>query len=270
MRKGYDCNADKAADEKVSIGGSEYSDNRELIAIAQTDGGESINAMEATERLIEANRGLVKKIALKFCDRGVDLEDLMQIGSIGMIKAIRSFDLERGTCFSTYAVPLIFGEIRRHMRDEGPIKVSRQYKRLGAQMMNQKNRIMMEEGREAHVCELAALCGVSAEEAAVALEATAPIASLSDLICGEDESRELEDTLADKDAVDEMQSFIDKLSLSKAISTLTPEHKKIITLRYFRNMTQQQVATHLGLTQVKVSREEKKILDLLRRELVGS
>ena len=129
---------------------------------------------------------------------------------------------------------------------------------------------MLEEGREAHICELAALCGVSAEEAAVALEATAPIASLSDLICGEDEGRELEDTLADKDAIDEMQRFIDKVSLSEAISTLSSEHKRIVTLRYFRNMTQQQVASHLGITQVKVSREEKKILDLLRRELVGS
>lgn len=268
MRKRDYGDTHKTSGEEVSTPSAEYSENRELIAAAQQDGGESAEAMEATERLIFANRGLVKKIALRFCDRGVELEDLMQIGSIGMIKAIRSFDLTRGTCFSTYAVPLIFGEIRRHLRDEGPMKVSRQYKRLGAQIMNQKNRIMLEEGREAHICELAQLCGVSAEEAAVALEATSPIASLSDLICGEEEGRDLEDTLADRDALEEMQRFLDRISLSEAISTLSPEHKKIVTLRYFRNMTQQQVATHLGVTQVKVSREEKKILELLRQELV--
>ena len=270
MRKRNNGDTYKTAGAKVSVTSADYSDNIELIEIAQRDGGESTEAMEATERLIWANRGLVKKIALRFCDRGVELDDLMQIGSIGMIKAIRSFDLSRGNCFSTYAVPLIFGEIRRHLRDEGPIKVSRQYKRLGAQILNEKNRILLEEGREAHVSELAKLCGVSAEEVAVALEATSPIASLSDLICGEEEGRELEDTLADTDAMEETQRFLDKISLSEAISTLSPEHKKIVTLRYFRNMTQQQVANHLGITQVKVSREEKKILDLLRRELVGS
>ena len=268
MRKRNYGDTHKALGEKVSVASADFSDNKELIAIAQRDGGESNEAMEATERLIAANRGLVKKIALRFSDRGVELDDLMQIGSIGMIKAIRSFDLTRGTCFSTYAVPLIFGEIRRHLRDEGPIKVSRQYKHLGARILNEKNRILLEEGREAHIRELAELCGVSAEEAAISLEATSPIASLSDLVLGEDEGRELEDTLADTDAMEEMQNFIDKLSLSEAISTLTPEHQKIITLRYFRNMTQQQVANHLGVTQVKVSREEKKILDLLRQELV--
>ena len=268
MRKRNYGDTHKAPGEKVSMPSADYSDNNQLIATAQREGGESAEAMEATERLIEANRGLVKKIALKFCERGVELDDLMQIGSIGMIKAIRSFDLTRGTCFSTYAVPLIFGEIRRHLRDEGPIKVSRQYKRLGAMILNEKNKILLEQGRDAHICELAKLCGVSAEEAAVALEATSPIASLSDLIAGEEEGRELEDTLADTDALEEMQKFIDRLSLSEAIATLSPEHKRIVTLRYFRNMTQQQVADRLGVTQVKVSREEKKILDLLRHELV--
>ena len=273
MRKGYYGDAVQTPGEEMSapveVATADFSENKELIATAQSEGGESLEAMAATERLMYLNRGLVKKIALRFCERGVELDDLMQIGSIGMIKAIRSFDLSRGTCFSTYAVPLIFGEIRRHLRDEGPIKVSRQYKRLSAHLMEHKNRIMLEEGREPHICELAMLCGVSPEEAAVALDATAPLASLSDLVCGEDEGRDLEDTLADNDTVAEMESFIDKISLSQAISTLSPEHKKIITLRYYRNMTQQQVAAHMGVTQVKVSREEKKIIEQLRRHLVG-
>ena len=267
MREGYYGNViQKAREEMTPIteAQSSFSDNRELIAIAQSEG---VNSEEALERLICSNRGLVKNIALRFCDRGVDMDDLMQIGTIGMIKAIRSFDLERGTCFSTYAVPLIFGEIRRHMRDEGPMKVGRQYKRLGAAIVNHKNRIMAEEGREAHIYELAALCGVDVEEVAMALEATAPIVSLSELAYGDDDSKELEDTLADSDSILEMQRFLDKLSVSEAIATLPSDWRKIITLRYFRNMTQQQVAEHLGITQVKVSREEKKILEELRKRL---
>lgn len=250
---------------EVSV--KDFSENRELIAAAQADGGESEAAMAATERLIQANRGLVKKIALRFCDRGVELDDLMQIGSIGMIKAIRSFDLSRGTCFSTYAVPLIFGEIRRHLRDEGPMKVSRQYKKLGAAILSHKMRIMAEEGREAHVWELAELCGVTPEEVAISLDATAPIASLSELAYGEEEGRELGELLADSDDLERTQSFLDRLSLSEAIAALPNEWQRIITLRYYRNMTQQQVADILGVTQVKVSREEKKILEQLRKEL---
>lgn len=269
MRKGYYCDTVQAPFGKMNSDTSvkDFSDNRELIAVAQADGGESDVAMAATERLLEENRGLVKKIALRFCDRGVELDDLMQIGSIGMIKAIRSFDLERGTCFSTYAVPLIFGEIRRHLRDEGPMKVSRQYKKVGAAILGHKMRIMAEEGREAHIFELAQLCGVTPEEAAISLDATAPIASLSELAYGEEEGRELGELLADSDDLEHTQSFIDRLSLSEAISALPMDWQRIVTLRYFRGMTQQQVASALGLTQVKVSREEKKILEHLRREL---
>lgn len=271
MGKGYYGDAVQASFKEMNGSDSAYvknfSENRELIAIAQSEGGESEEAMAATERLIEDNLGLVKTVALKFSERGVELEDLMQIGTIGMIKAIRSFDLSRGTQLSTYAVPLIFGEIRRHLRDEGPIKVSRQYKRVGAALLAQKNRIMTEEGREAHIYELAELCGVTPEEAAISLDATSPIASLSDLAFGEEEGRELGDMLADEEDLAQMQGFIDRLSLSEAISALPAEWQKIIVLRYFRGMTQQQVATSLGLTQVKVSREEKKILECLRSQL---
>ena len=108
--------------------GYNYEHNRELLELAKSTNEKE--AMRATERLLEVNKGLIQSIALRFRERGVDFEDLMQIGTIGMIKAIRSFELERGTSFSTYAVPLIFGEIRRHMRDEGPIKIGRYYKKL--------------------------------------------------------------------------------------------------------------------------------------------
>ncbi len=273
MRKGNNGNAIQAAERTMSPQESAgalkngYSANIELIRAAQSEGGESEAAMRATAELLELNKGLLKKIVMRFRDRGVELEDLMQIGTIGMIKAIRSFDLERGTCFSTYAVPLIFGEIRRHIRDEGPIKVGRYYKRLGAELMNCKNRILTEEGRDAHVSELAALCGVSAEEAAMAMDALSPIASLSDSAYGDEEGVELEATIADEEASTENERLIDKIALSQAIGEMPALWQQIVTFRYYRGMTQQQVAAALGVTQVKVSREEKKILEHLREHM---
>ena len=242
-----------------------YENNNELILEAQ--GSDEEESMRATEKLLEANRGLVRSIALRFRDRGVEFEDLMQIGTIGLIKAIRSFDLGRGTSFSTYAVPLIFGEIRRHLRDEGPIKVGRYYKRLGAVLMNERNRILSEEGREAHVSELAVLCGVSAEEAASAIDAISPVVSLSDQVFGED-GVTLEAVLPDDEASSEMERLCDRIALGQAVAKMPNIWQKIVLLRYYRNMTQQETARNLGLTQVKVSREEKKIFEFLRSEML--
>lgn len=246
---------------------SDYSRNHELLALARDGDGESEVAMRAIGELCELNYGLVKKIALRFRERGVELEDLIQIGTIGMIKAIRTFDSERGTCFSTYAVPLIFGEIRRHIRDEGPIKVGRGVRKLGAELSGHRNRIIAEEGREPHIFELAKLCGVDPGEAAMALDALLPLASLSDSAFGDEDGIELGDTLADTESIAENERFIDKIALAEAIGGMPVTWQKIVTLRYYRGLTQQAVATSLGLTQVKVSREEKKILEYLRQEL---
>lgn len=234
--------------------------NRELIIRAQS-GDES-----AAETLIIENTALVKSIALKFRDRGTELEDLIQIGMIGMLKAINSFQIERGTAFSTYAVPLIVGEIRRHLRDDGLIRVSRGYKRTGITIMREKNRIMTEEGRDAGIAELARFAGVSVEEAAVALDAVSPVSSLSDNVYGED-SKTLDSVIPDRESADELENLTDRLSLGQAIKKMPLEWKKIVLLRYYRDMTQQQVAQILGLSQVKVSREEKKIMTFLRGEL---
>ena len=234
--------------------------NRELIIRAQ-DGDES-----AAEALIIENTALVKSLALKFRDRGTELEDLIQIGMIGMLKAINSFQLERGTAFSTYAVPLIVGEIRRHLRDDGLIRVSRGYKRTGITIMREKNRIMTEEGRDAGIAELAEFAGVSVEEAAVALDAVSPVSSLSDNVYGED-SKTLDSVIPDRESADELENLTDRLSLGQAIKKMPLEWRKIVLLRYYRDMTQQQVAQMLGLSQVKVSREEKKIMSFLRQEL---
>jgi len=267
MWEGYDGNAVQTPEYEVNVQQGDYSSNIELVMLAQSDDGESDAAMDAMSRLVENNKGLVKKIALRFRDRGVELEDLMQIGTIGMIKAVRSFDVSRGNCFSTYAVPLIFGEIRRHMRDDGPIKVGRYFKKLGATAINLKNRILAEEGREARISEIAELLGESAEDVAMAMDATSPVVSLSELVYGDEDGVELEATLSDEDSLYETQRIMDKLALAEAIRSMTPTWQKIVVLRYYRNMTQQQVAVRLGLTQVKVSREEKKILAYLREKM---
>jgi RNA polymerase sporulation-specific sigma factor len=221
---------------------------------------------EAEAQLLEENAGLARRVARRFLDRGTEYEDLIQIGTVGMLKAIRSFSLERGTAFSTYAVPLIVGEIRRHLRDDGLLKVSRIYKKQGVALMHEKNRILTEEGRDAGIAELAALCGITAEEAAISLDAISPVASLSDSVFGE-ESVTYEGILADTDSLDETERICDRVALAQCIEKLPPEWRKIILMRYYRNMTQQQTAQVLGLTQVKVSREEKKILAALKKEL---
>lgn len=237
-----------------------FSHNLALIRLAQA-GEES-----AMERLVIENMGLVRSVAVKFRDRGTEFEDLVQIGTIGMIKAIRSFDCGRGTAFSTYAVPLIVGEIRRHLRDDGLIRVSRGYRHLGMLLMRERSRIAAEEGRDATIGELAEACGVTREEAATALDALSPVASLSDNAYGED-SPELGTVIPDQAEADDMARRMDAIALSQVIATLPPMWKRIILLRYYRNMTQQQVATLMGLTQVKVSREEKKIMAYMREQL---
>lgn len=237
--------------------------NRELILKAQ--GADESEAMRAMEILVQENIGLVRSIAYRFRDRGVELEDLVQIGTIGMIKAIRSFSFEREVVFSTYAVPLIMGEIKRHLRDDGPIKISRVYKKLSMELGKARNRILTDEGREPTVNELAIACGVSPEDAAIAIEVVNPISSLSETF-GDDEKLTLESRLASPDR--EIEKLTDRIALSQAIARLPRDRQRLIILRYFRNMTQQQVADALGLSQVKVSREEKKILAALREELL--
>ncbi len=236
-----------------------YRQNTELVRRAQD--GES----EAEEELIRLNFGLVRAIAARFCGRGTELEDLLQIGTIGLVKAIRSFDEARGFAFSTYAVPMIMGEIRRTLRDDGLIKVSRAQKKLGAELLAARTRVMNEEGRDPGIIELARLCGVSSEEAAMAIDAVSPVASLSETV-GEGEGISLESRIADPD--NEIERVRDRVALSQAIGKLPELRRKIVLLRYFRNLTQAQTARELGLSQVKVSREEKKIVEFLREELI--
>ncbi len=237
----------------------EKPDNFDLIRKAQA------GDRAAMETLVNQNMGLVKTVARRFIGRGVEFEDLTQIGTIGMLKAAKSFDLGFGTAFSTYAVPLIIGEIRRFLRDDGIIKVSRDIRKKGMLIMKAKEEYIRENQREPKLSELAALCDMSAEELVYALDAVCPIYSLQDPIGNDGDSATLEQlTPSDENEIEKMT---DKLALSQAIAKLDEQSQRIVRLRFYRELSQQQTAELLGITQVKVSREEKKIFAFLRKEL---
>lgn len=218
---------------------------------------------EAGERLAELNAPLVYSIAGRFTGRGADITDLVESGNIGLVKAMRTFDFSHGCVFSTYAVPLIFGEIRRFLRDDGIIKVSREEKRLSALLCAERER-RLTAGEDADLSAVAAAVGISVQDAASALFALSPVRSLEEAAYDDEDSATLGSTLCDEE--EEIRQF-DRFALRMAIEKLSEPWQKLIILRYFRDMSQTETARILGLTQVKVSREEKKIMDFLRREL---
>lgn len=236
---------------------SPYDENLELLA-AYREGSE-----EAGERLATLNSPLVYSIAGRFSGRGADMSDLVECGNIGLVKAMKTFDFSHECAFSTYAVPLIFGEIRRFLRDDGIIKVSREEKRLSAVLAAERER-RINLGEPSDIASLADAVGISPQDAASALFAAAPVRSLEEKAYDDDDSVTLGSTVFDED--EEARRF-DRLALRCAVEKLAPEHRRLIILRYFRDLSQTETARILGLTQVKVSREEKKIMEILRREL---
>ena len=218
----------------------------------------------AGERLAVLNSPLVYSIAGRFASRGADMSDLVECGNIGLVKAMKTFSFAHGCAFSTYAVPLIFGEIRRFLRDDGPIKVPRTQKRLGARLMAARDRRAAAGEVHIRIEDLAKECEVTPAEAAAALESVSPISYLSDRVYGDEDGMTLEGTLYDEE---EGERTLDKLAIGEAISRLPDLRRKIILLRYFRDMSQEETARALGLTQVKVSREEKRILAIFREAL---
>jgi RNA polymerase sporulation-specific sigma factor len=235
------------------------SENTELLLRIRNGEG------AAMEELVSRNYGLVRKIALRFTGRGAEYEDLVQLGVIGMIKAARSFDFSFGTAFSTYAVPLIMGEMRRFLRDDGPIKVSRSIKQKGVALMREREKFIAQNQREPKISELSELTGLAENDIAYCLEAMSSVSSLSEPIGGEDASLTLESSLADESS--SLDTLTDRIALGEAIRKLPPLWRKIIQLRYFDELSQSETGKRLGLTQVKVSREEQKILLFLKKEL---
>jgi RNA polymerase sporulation-specific sigma factor len=234
-----------------------YDKNPELIR-RYREGDE-----EAGERLVEINLPLVYSIAGRFRERCDDMSDLIECGTLGLCKAIKTFDVGRGCAFSTYAVPLIFGEIRRFLRDDGIIKVSREEKRLCALLIAERER-RLAVGEDARIAAIAAAVGVSAEDAASAISSGAPIRSLDERAFDDDDSQTISSIVCDEDA--EGREF-DRLALKCAIERLPTEQKKLIILRYYRDLSQTETARVLGISQVKVSREEKKIMQALKQAL---
>jgi len=232
-------------------------DNALLIQKAQSGCSESMG------QIIEQNIGLVKKIVLRFKDRNCEYDDLLQIGTIGMIKAVKSFDFSFNTVFSTYAVPLIIGEIKRYLRDDGIIKISRTIKKNGIDLLKYKEQFEKTHQREPTVSELCSISGLSADDVITALEAISPIRSLQEPINNEDST--LENIIGDDNS--EIDKITESLALKEALCKLSPEQQKIITLRYYKDMSQQQTGDILGMSQVKVSREEKRIIEILRKAL---
>lgn len=212
------------------------------------------------DEMINNNIGLVHSIARKFVGRGVDYEDLFQSGCIGLIKAVDNFDETKGFQFSTYAVPVIMGEIKRLFRDGGAIKVSRSLKEKSIRAQSLRDRFVKRELREPTVSELSQLLGCDVNETAEILNVINPMLSLSSF--GEDgEERDI--------PVDEEDALFDRLSLSQVLDTLDEQEKAIIEYRYYKGQTQTVTAKALGVSQVQISRKEKAVLRKLRERLDG-
>lgn len=221
----------------------------------------------ARDKIVEDNIGLVWSIVKRFRNRGYEIEDLFQIGSIGLIKSIDKFEIKYDVKFSTYAVPMIMGEIKRFMRDDGMIKVSRSLKEIGLKARIMKEKLMKKTEREPTVQELANEMEIEVEELVLALEANSDIESLQSVI-HEGEGNPI--TLIDKIESDSNHEskMIDKIALNQVIESLNPKEKQIILMRYFKDKTQTEIANIIGISQVQVSRIEKKILKSMR-EMFG-
>lgn len=223
----------------------------------------------AKEKIVSDNTGLVWSIARRFVNRGYDLEELYQIGCIGLLKACDRFESRYGVQFSTYAVPLIAGEIKRFLRDNGAIKVSRILKQNGYQISKAKEALLHKYGREATLDELADYTGLCVEDIVMATEANREVESIQQTICGKDGTQV---SLVER-LVDEAQSevaaenIMNRILVRQAMEKLGEMEQELIRLRFFEDRTQTEVAKVLGISQVQVSRLEKKILIQMRQNL---
>lgn len=220
----------------------------------------------ARDRLVTENMGLVWSIVRRFTGRGYEPEDLFQIGSIGLMKSIDKFDLSYDVKFSTYAVPMITGEIKRFLRDDGMIKVSRSIKEMGLKVKNVREALLYSLGREPTIEEIASEIGASKEEVAASIEAGAEVESLYRTVNKNDENTILLiDKIEEENSAEE--ELINQMVLRELLTSLPDKDREIIIRRYYYNETQSQIAARLGISQVQVSRLEKKILKQMREKI---
>ncbi len=239
------------------------SETRSLLV--KTKEGDS----EARNTLIENNLRLVHHVVKRFVGRGAELQDLFQIGTIGLIKAVDHFDLEREVQFSTYAVPMIMGEIKRFLRDDGMVKVSRSLKENAYRIRREQESFCKEYGREPLVSELATRLDLTPQEIVEALDACVEVESLQKEIFHSDgSSMVLEDLVPDER--NEKEELMNRMVLEQLMGELEPDERKLIVLRYMENMTQTEVAKRFETSQVQISRYEKKILKKMRERYLST
>jgi RNA polymerase sporulation-specific sigma factor len=239
-----------------------YENDMKIIERAQNGSKEDMT------KLIEDNSRLVWSIVRRFNGRGYDIEDLYQIGSIGLIKAIQRFDTSFEVRLSTYAVPYILGEIKRFIRDDGPIKISRSIKELNIKIIELQKEYLNKYGKEITLEQLAKELKTSKEDIAMALDSARPVNSIEDSQYRDnktDKTINLIDQLSS--GKDEENEITNRITIKKLISELKDNEKEVILLRYYKGKTQMQVAKILGITQVQVSRIERKVLDNMKRKL---
>lgn len=237
-----------------------YDHNSELLNLAKDGDSEAMN------KLIEMNLPLVMSISKKFLNRGYDYEDIFQIGSIGLVKAINNFNSDYNVKFSTYAVPMIIGEIKRFLRDDGMIKVSRNVKSLARKISIYREELSKTLKRSPTIEELAEHAGVDKEEIVFAIESSNSLQYLYDTIHQDDGAPVLLiDKLSEEKKCDD--NLIERIALKEALRSLDEKARQIIMLRYFKDQTQVQVAKMLGISQVQVSRIEKKVLAQMKKKL---
>lgn len=233
----------------------------ELIKMARS--GDKL----ARDQVIQNNMGLVYSIVSRYTGRGYDQEELIQIGAIGLIKAVDKFDLRFEVKFSTYAVPLISGEIKRFLRDDGMVKVSRSIKENGWKIKRAADQLSQELNREPSIEELAAATEIPAEDIVIALEANSEVESIHKPICFSDGKEVLlEEKLQEKS--DWNEQLLNRMMVEQLMGLLDDREKDLIRMRYYENRPQREVAERMGISQVQVSRQEKKILRRLREHIL--
>lgn len=235
-------------------------ENYRLIALAQS------GDKKALETLTMQNQGLIWSAVRKFIGRGAEPEDLFQIGAIGLIKAINKFNTDFNVEFSTYAVPMIIGEIRRFLRDDGIIKVSRNLKEIAIRVKIASEKISAEKGRDAGICEIAEMLDIPLSEVTLSLEALQPTESLYKAVSdGENNPILLIDKIYSNS--DNEENLLTGVALKEAIKNLPSKERQVLMLRYYKEKTQSEVARIMGVSQVQISRIEKKLLGTLRKNI---
>lgn len=241
-----------------------YEQDMKIIESAQNGNKEDMT------KLIEDNNRLIWSIVRRFNGRGYDTEDLYQIGSIGFIKAIQRFDTSFEVRLSTYAVPYILGEIKRYIRDDGPIKVSRSIKELNVKILELQREFLHKYGRDISLEEISKELKISKEEIAMALDSARPVDSIEDAKYKDNKTDKTVSILEQiSTGKDEETEITNRITIKNLINELNDKEKEIILLRYYKQKTQMQVSKILGITQVQVSRIERKVLDKMKKRLSG-